>query len=84
MANNKKRVYVVSVKLQEGRKLYFVREEMDTTKAIDIVLMSASKGIFSFDLKDAKKFLDYNQALWTASYFGGAGVESIKEGERLK
>lgn len=82
MAICKRRVYIVSLTL-EGRKAYYVRQSASFKQEGDHVL-SEPMGIFSHDLMDARKFLDRADAEWAASYFDGAGVECIKEGERLK
>lgn len=83
MPANKAKVYIVSIKGEDGRKLYFCRSQSRFIKDGDMVL-NEPIGIFSPDLKDAKKYLDKFRAEWTASYFDGAGVECIKSGERLK
>ena len=78
-----KKTFVVSIKTEEGR-LYFVRESSRKIELLGEELLSEPMGIFSHDLKDAKKFETEEQAQNTASYFDGAEVEIIKEGERLK
>ena len=82
MANNKKRVYVVTLH-EGGKKLYFERQHARIVQEGGLVA-NEPIGVFTPDLIDAKKFLDRSQAEWCASYFEGAGVECIKEGERLK
>lgn len=82
MANNKKRVYVVTLH-ERDKKLYYERQHARIVQEGDLVA-NEPIGVFTPDLIDAKKFLDRSQAEWCASYFEGAGVESIKEGERLK
>ena len=74
MDNYKKCVFVVSL-IEAGQKVYFVREEITP---IEI------KGYFSIDLVQAKKFINKEVAEIIASAYKGAGVECIKEGERLK
>lgn len=78
-----KRVYVVTIKTNEDR-LYYVRESSRKIEILGQELLSEPMGIFSHDLKDAKKFETEEQAKNTASYFDNAQVEIIKEGERLK
>lgn len=83
MANNKKRVYVVT--LYEGdKRLYFEHEERGLIDPHTSTIIRQSKGFFSPDLRDAQKYLDKWRAELVASAYEGAGVECIKEGERLK
>ena len=82
MKNNK--VYVVAVTIEGGKKLYFVKETHETVECLGKRLMSVVKGVFSRDVKDAKKYLVKEQAEWTASYFDDASVDTITEVERLK
>ena len=82
MGKYKKCVFVVSL-IHEGKKVYFERQHARIVQEGDLVA-NEPIGVFTPDLIDAKKFLDRSQAEWCASYFEGAGVECIKEGERLK
>lgn len=82
MKNNK--VYVVAVTIEGGKKLYFVKETHENVEVEGNRLMSVVKGVFSMDVKDAKKYLSKEHAEWTASYFDNASVETITEVERLK
>ena len=70
MSKLKNRVFVISKKFG-GIKHYLVRE-------------SGANGIFSADLKDAKKFLDLTIAKIWASGYEESEIETIKEGEVLK
>lgn len=83
MPRNKKGVYIVSLIAEDGRKLYYMRQQCQLIEEGGQVL-SEPLGVFSYDLIDAKKYIDRSGAEWTASFFDGAGVEFIKEGERLK
>lgn len=69
MRNNK--VYVIS-KFFNEIKHYLVRED------------NGGNGIFSPDVKDAKKFLDLTMAKIWASGYEDSAIEIIKEGEVLK
>ena len=83
MPKIKNKIFVVSLVAEDGRKLYYVRQKSNLIIEGDMV-SNEPIGIFSYDLMDAKKFLDRPDAEWCASYFDGAGVECIKAGERLK
>ena len=78
-----KRVFAVSV-LLEGERLYFVRNSSRSIEIIGEQVLSEPVGIFSHDVKDAKKFETKEQAEYCASYFDNSQIEIIKEGERLK
>lgn len=79
----KKYVFVVSYVGEDGRILYFVRQQSRIIQEGDMV-KNEPLGIFSPNLPDARKFTDRVDAEWTASYFDNARVEKIKQGERLK
>ena len=83
MANNKKKVYVITV-MQDGTKLYFEREERGLLDPTTKVTIREARGYFSTDLKDAQKYIDKWVAEMVASAYAGACVETIREVERLK
>ena len=83
MPRKKNFVFVVVLFL-DGKRFYFVNESSRIIKKKRGRVLNCSEGTFSSDLINAKKYLNKVDALWVASWFEGATVESINEGEVLK
>lgn len=75
-------VCYVIVLVRNGIKFYFKREEMGEVGE-DGEVLKESRGWFTPDLMDAKKFLDKTQAEIVCSSYVSACVEVIKASEVL-
>lgn len=82
--NNKKPCCFVISLVRSGIKLYFVREEAGELDLKTGEVIKESRGWFSPDLLEAKKFLSKEQAQIICAGYKGASVEIIKTGEVLK
>lgn len=82
MGKGRARCFVV-VLVRNKIKFYFKREEMGEVGENGEILRE-SRGWFTPDLLEAKKFLDKTQAEIMCSSYEGARVETIKTGEVLK
>lgn len=76
-------VCFVVVLIRGGIKLYFKREEVGEIGENGEVIKE-SRGWFTPDLLEARKFLDKSLAEVLCSGFKGAHIETIKTGEILK
>ena len=76
-------VCFVVVLIRGDIKLYFKREEVGEVGK-DGEVIKESRGWFTPDLLEARKFLDKSQAEILCSGYTGARVETIKTGEVLK
>lgn len=83
MGKSKNYIFVVSLAF-DGVKCYFEHEEIGLLDPITHKTIRKPTGYFTTDLKEAQKYQDKWHAEMVASAYEGAGVECIKEGERLK